>query len=467
MHSLTSLPINPLESPYLKKEKLEVRTYQVKIAKKCIGQNYLVSILTGLGKTIIAILTTAGILTRSFPNSKIVMVAPTRPLILQHAKIFQQFLSVKINEESVLTGSVKPTKRIQTFQQRRILFYTPQTLRNDLKEQRYNLKDVSLLIIDEAHKASGDYAYTEIASIYHESNPDGSILALTASPGAAKEQIHTLCKNLFIPNNHIELRDREDEDVKSYVKQMAITKIGVDISDFMKEILTELNEILRERMIFLMNCGYLIDYNGDPIEDVDQLTRFSHHLSLQLNTTLLSRSQELKGSVVLPDSQDEYLYQAISVNAEVLRIYHMIKTTESQGLNVLFEYLEQIQNNIRKSTASKALKNLASDSRLYLLYKTIRDKANSDSSEELIHPKLIQLKDILTEELKENPQARILQFAEFRDTIQVIYNILKKLPNLYPVRFVGQNTKSKKDRGLSQKDQVAILDHFRQGKYNV
>ncbi|MBN2155247.1 MAG: hypothetical protein JW776_04340 [Candidatus Lokiarchaeota archaeon] len=35
--------------------------------------------------------------------------------------------------------------------------------------------------------------------------------------------------------------------------------------------------------------------------------------------------------------------------------------TEAQGLNVLYEYLEQMMNDAKKTDASKTLKNLASD----------------------------------------------------------------------------------------------------------
>jgi len=247
-------------------------------------------------------------------------------------------------------------------------------LRNDLENKRYGLKQVELLIVDEAHKATGNYAYVQIAEYYHEMNPDGNILALTASPGSSQEKIQTLCDNLHIPTDHIELRTREDGDVKEYVKEMTIEKISVDKSAFMEEILPELREILKERLIFLMESGFLEDYVGNPIDSVEDLSRYSQYLSLQLNKKLLARIQELKGSVTIPGTQDEYIYQALSVNAEVLRIFHMIKTTEAQGLNVLYEYMGQMMKDVKKPKASKALKNLASDSRFYLLYKTIKGK---------------------------------------------------------------------------------------------
>ena len=151
--SLTGSLISPkikseiMNSPYIIKDLIEVRDYQIDIAAKCSGKNYLVSIPTGLGKTIIAILISAKTLENYPPESKIIMLAPTKPLVVQHAVSFRKFMNVKIPEKNpVLTGTVKAEKRIELFGERKILFYTPQTLRNDLIEERYNLKDVCLIM---------------------------------------------------------------------------------------------------------------------------------------------------------------------------------------------------------------------------------------------------------------------------------------------------------------------------------
>ena len=67
-----------VDSKLLIREALELRDYQVEIARKCIGNNYLVSIPTGLGKTIIAILVASSYL-QNHPHCKIVMIAPINP----------------------------------------------------------------------------------------------------------------------------------------------------------------------------------------------------------------------------------------------------------------------------------------------------------------------------------------------------------------------------------------------------
>ncbi|EQD75678.1 Restriction endonuclease, type I, R subunit/Type III, Res subunit, partial [mine drainage metagenome] len=60
---------------------VEPRQYQLNIAKESIGKNSLVVLPTGLGKTIIA----AMLASKAMENGrKVILVAPTRPLVDQH-----------------------------------------------------------------------------------------------------------------------------------------------------------------------------------------------------------------------------------------------------------------------------------------------------------------------------------------------------------------------------------------------
>ena len=88
----------------------EAREYQKKIAEVATSTNTLVVLPTGLGKTMIAIMVTAEMLGRS-PESKVMVLAPTKPLVLQHLKAFRNEL--KLPEESMiaLTGTVDPGER--------------------------------------------------------------------------------------------------------------------------------------------------------------------------------------------------------------------------------------------------------------------------------------------------------------------------------------------------------------------
>src|SRR5207302_5033080 len=81
---------------------IEAREYQRAIAKSALAANTLVVLPTGLGKTIVALLVAADRLT-GYPQSKILILAPTRPLVLQHAQFFteQDRKSTRLNSSHV------------------------------------------------------------------------------------------------------------------------------------------------------------------------------------------------------------------------------------------------------------------------------------------------------------------------------------------------------------------------------
>jgi len=278
---------------YLKEGKMESRKYQVDIAQKCATANSLVVIPTGLGKTVISLLVVAEVL-ESFPQeSKVLMLAPTRPLITQHHESFQSFLKIPSEKMAVLTGNVPSEKRPQIFNDAQVLFFTPQTLRNDLVIGRYNLKNTCLLIFDECHHASGEYPYGYISDVFTEQNPDGIILALTASPGSSQERIDELCKILHIEKSNVHVRTRKDEDVKGYIKPMDIFKIGVDMTELMEDARLVTHQLIEERLQYLSHFGFLEKSGENLVSEINRTQL------VELNTELVTKlSSEGKDSNV-------------------------------------------------------------------------------------------------------------------------------------------------------------------------
>jgi len=144
----------------------------------------------------------------------------------------------------------------------------------------------------------------------------------------------------------------------------------------------------------------------------------------------------------------------------------MLELVEQQGLDILLEYIEKLRRDAHKKNSSKAIKMLAGNSQLQGVFLELK-KYQEFSSEELVHPKLPILKKVLLEEFNQNINAKILVFVKLRNSVNNIVHKLKTIPSIRPVRFVGQATKSKDDKGLSQKKQVEILEMFKKGDYNV
>jgi ERCC4-related helicase len=131
------------------------RLYQQIIAAQAMKYNTLVVLPTGLGKTVISLLVAIKRM-QEYPDEKIFILAPTKPLASQHLESFSQLLKNYIPKEQMVlfTGAVSPTKRAELFKTAKIIFSTPQGLENDILASRINLREISLIVFDEAHRAN-------------------------------------------------------------------------------------------------------------------------------------------------------------------------------------------------------------------------------------------------------------------------------------------------------------------------
>lgn len=60
-------------------------------------------------------------------------------------------------------------------------------MENDLKKNKFNHNSVSLIIFDEAHRATGNYSYTNIIRLLNVCKFGYRILGLSATPGNSLE----------------------------------------------------------------------------------------------------------------------------------------------------------------------------------------------------------------------------------------------------------------------------------------
>lgn len=151
-----------ISHPLIKQNIISRREYQENIFISCLNRNCLVVIPTGLGKTIIALMLAVQRLTE-IENSKVILLAPTKPLVEQHFKSFLELTTLPEESLISLTGSISPDKRKDLWVDIKVAFMTPQVLQNDLISGLYSIRDVSLMIFDECHRAVGDYAYCFLA----------------------------------------------------------------------------------------------------------------------------------------------------------------------------------------------------------------------------------------------------------------------------------------------------------------
>jgi ERCC4-related helicase len=423
-------PLHYVAHPNIKSKTVHKRAFQLDIAEKARTQNTLVVIPTGLGKTVIAVLVAADIMEKG----KIVMLAPTRPLVLQHYSSFNDMLN--INTSIVLTGKVTPKNRIEYWKENHFIFSTPQVIRNDINKNRYTLQDTALIIFDEAHRAVGGYAYVEIAEQYTLQQKTPLILGLTASPGSKKSKIKEVMENLCIEN--VEARMRQDEDVASYVKDIKIEWCKVELTPEMNSLRKDLEELLYEKIQKLNNLGLLTYKKKKYVSKTDLL------------------DQRKYIPKYLTGSRAKYKYAAYLNQALALSLYHCLELLETQGIRPLQDYLDRL---FEGEPEKKSEKNLVNDTRV----KSIHEKAQGYPM--ISHPKLHALKSVLQKQLNTKKSSLIIVFAQYRDTIASILTEISDIPHAKPVRFVGQSSRT--DKGLKQQEQKEILDQFRTGEHNI
>ncbi len=413
---------------------LKPREYQQKIAEAASQANTLVVLPTGLGKTLIALLV-ARLRLEKFPNGKVVVLAPTKPLVLQHYNSFKEILSLESKDIALLTGESPPEERSYLWRRSRFVFATPQTVKNDLRHGRVDLNDVVLLVFDEAHRSVKDYSYTEVAKVYKETAWTPLILGLTASPGGSREKINEITQSLFI--EHVEARSEEDEDVKGYVEQTEFEGRKVPLPQEYNQLLSILREVYNEKVSKLMESGFL------------PRTRLSKKMLLQARATIVARLRTGGGN-------KGYLYGALIIQAQAIMVNHALELAETQGVDVLLKYLKRMRE---KPEQGKSATALLKDPRWLML----EDEANRVKSVE--YPKLTEVRSIVKAQFAGKPDSKIIIFTQYRDTIESIVETLAK-DGVRAQRFVGQANKVDSE-GMDQKRQTDVLERFAEGEFKV
>ena len=408
-----------ISHPLIKENAVEKRAYQDNILRIAEQKNTLVVLPTGIGKTIIALLLAAKRLEK-YPESQIMILAPTRPLVAQHRKTFASLLKLPESELQLVTGTVKPEKRVERYKAK-IVFSTPQTVENDIKENRLNLENFSLLVVDEAHRAVGNYPYVFIAKKYISTAKHSLILALTASPGSDEERIREICENLFI--RAVEIKTELDEDVKPYVKPVEIEVIRVSFDSSLENLRERLRKVLKHYTERLKEYGFRFKTKKELI-DLQQF--ISRKLS----------------------SGEKSLFTVMKVVTDTLKIWHALELLETQSLSALKDYL----NRLKDTPQGKRI--FQNDEMKAIYFDVLSMKE--------IHPKMKKLREIVENVLKENPEAKIIVFSHYRDNIEEIYDELKSVEACRPCYLIGQAG----EKGLSQKEQIKVIEAFEKGEYN-
>ena len=430
-----------ISHPLIRPESIESREYQLSIAMKALDANTMVILPTGLGKTAVALLVAASRLYNE--GGRVLMLAPTKPLVEQHLRFFERYLQIKSKTDPAVspfvmfTGEAPPDERTADWERAVVILATPQVIKNDLLAGRYTLQDVSLLIVDECHRAVGNYAYVFIARRYLGSAGKPLILAMTASPGGVQEKVQEVCANLGIA--HVENRTENDPDVSPYVFERDLDIVTIDLPAELRAAINTINTLIDNRLSILASLHFT----------VPKRERLSMKELNGINAQIQQRIA----------NRDLAAYSAASVYAECMKLKHAVTLAESQGSEVFKGYIIKLISEGRGTGGSKAGQRLAKDPAFLELF----DRTRGWTTE--LHPKPAIALGLVREQLETHPDSRIIIFATYRDTVGLLADYLTK-NGIACERFVGQATKDA-DKGLTQKKQIAALTRFREGTFRV
>jgi len=426
------------EHPRIRPGVLEERRYQVDIADQAYRQNTLVVLPTGLGKTSIALRVIAEHLLHQ-PTRSILFLAPTRPLVVQHARSVARTLFAP--EPLVLTGAIAPERRAALLHPPQVVIATPQVIANDLAEGNFPLDAFSLIVFDEAHRAVGDYPYVALGRA-NRAGAHARVLAMTASPGGSLARIREVWANLGI--ERFEYRTENDPDVAPYIHGVGVETVPVPVPVEVRHLAVLLRTAVQRQVDVLRGLDLL------PPGEATRRTLLQVRALLQRRLEVERRD---------PAAPTGVLWKAVTAQAAAMKGLHALELIETQGVEALREYFgRQEPGPGRRWTPSL---------RAFLGDADVVEVRRRLAGLTLEHPKLATAARIVNDELTRNPSARVIVFAQYRDTVDGLIDELHRHDSaaVRPARFVGQAARGE-EPGLSQKEQVALLDRFRSGEIN-
>ncbi|XP_025248290.1 Fanconi anemia group M protein isoform X2 [Theropithecus gelada] len=423
-----------------------VRDYQLHISRAALFCNTLVCLPTGLGKTFIAAVVMYNFY-RWFPSGKVVFMAPTKPLVTQQIEACYQVMGIPQSHMAEMTGSTQAFTRKEIWCSKRVLFLTPQVMVNDLSRGACPAAEIKCLVIDEAHKALGNYAYCQ-----------------------AVQQVIT---NLLI--GQIELRSEDSPDILAYSYERKIEKLIVPLGE-------ELAAIQKTYIQILESFAHsLIQRNVLMRRDIPNLTKYQ---------IILARDQFRKN----PSPNIVGIQQGVIEGefAICISLYHGYELLQQMGMRSLYFFLCGIMDGTKGMTRSK--NELGRNEDFMKLYNhlecmfahtrsTSADSVSAiqqgDKNKKFVysHPKLKKLEEVVIEHFKswnaENTsekkcdETRVMIFSSFRDSVQEIAEMLSQhQPIIRVMTFVG-HASGKSTKGFTQKEQLEVVKQFRDGGYNT
>ena len=387
---------------------------------------------TGFGKTAVEWMVMAEFL--RLHEKKIILIAPTTGLVAQQQRMAREMMN--IDPELILryTGETPPEKRTEIWQKGRVLMATPQVIRNDATNRRISLDEVSLIIFDEAHHATGNHAYAQVGDLFLSQNNGGFTLAATASPGSTKGAILEVAKRLGIDRLDVSIKD--EALLRPYAVKLHNDIIYVDLPESLKTLIFPLQEHQSREVENIQRMGFMGSVKN-------------------LTSRIITEAQQSVSRAI--SRRDKRGYNAARKISDIRRMHMLLDLLKTQGVYAGLAFLDKAETEGR--TGDRGTNRFLSQPVIHNF------RINAKNLGEL-HPKAGIVREMVLDRINQNPNSRILIFTEYRYTVKNLTELLSNIEGVKVSQFIGQST-SGKQKGMTQKEQLARLEEFRSGEVNV
>lgn len=466
---------------YIYPTNFEVRDYQFNIAVRSLYENVLAALPTGLGKTFIASVVMLNYL-RWFPDLKIVFMAPTRPLVAQQIKACCSTTGIPTSKVAILLDKTRKNRE-EIWDLKQVFFTTPQVVENDLTRGIVDPKSIVLLIVDEAHRAKGNYAYNNVVKFMKRFNSSFRILALTATPASDVEGVQEIVDNLMI--SKIEVRTEKLIDIIKYMNRKKVVRRVIPQSTETLELIGYLSQAIEPTLIMA---------NEKKIYEVrDPLRINSFHCMETSRRLMLNKS--------IPEGvkwSSYFVLQLLGTVGQCLRRLNIY------GISSFYSYFKEKHLEFTTKWKKKKSKNKTNADFYFAdLVNLLLERAEEIMKSPTLysHPKIEaimeELEEFFTE--KDIASSKVIIFTEFRESaLEIVQEIEKFGKSFKPHIFIGQSkekdkfsetkkkTKEPKGKqsksnipntrtssedaqinGMNQKLQKEIVKKFKDGEYNI
>ena len=155
--------------------------------------------------------------------------------------------------------------------------------------------------------------------------------------------------------------------------------------------------------------------------------------------------------------RDKRGYNAARKVSDIRRMHMLLDLLKTQGVKAGLAFLDKAESEGRSGDRG---------TNRFLAQPVIHNFRNDARNLGELHPKAEIVNKMVKQKISENPNSRIIIFTEYRYTVNNLTELLSNIEGVKVSQFIGQSS-SGKQKGMTQKEQLARLEEFRSGKVNV